>query len=151
MTSPVLNSSSRLDDSFTFFTLGSNMKDAASYRLSSRIYTWWGQVVQESDWISKRWVRYNKQGCRGPKPGLPLTFYSGLFPLFFSSDAILNMVNNIAVNVLGGGPEMQGMSSTKCWPVFSVARCFNRRFCSHMHTVNGLVLFILQATFHHRK
>lgn len=29
-----------------------------------------------------------------------------------SSDAILNMVNNIAVNVLGGGPEMQGMSNT---------------------------------------
>lgn len=28
--------------------------------------------------------------------------------LFFSSDAILNMVNNIAANVLGGKPEMEG-------------------------------------------
>lgn len=37
-----------------------------------------------------------------------LTFHSGVY--IFSSDAILNMVNNIAVNVLGGGPEMQGMT-----------------------------------------
>lgn len=37
-----------------------------------------------------------------------LIFHSGVY--IFSSDAILNMVNNIAVNVLGGGPEMQGMT-----------------------------------------
>lgn len=29
-----------------------------------------------------------------------------------SSDAILNMVNNIAVNVLGGGAEMNGTDNT---------------------------------------
>ena len=47
-----------------------------------------------------------------------LTFHSGVY--IFSSDAILNMVNNIAVNVLGGGPEMQGMTG-------SIAR--NIQFC----------------------
>lgn len=48
--------------------------------------------------------------CSGPKPGLILTCYSGF--CIFIADAILNMVNNIAVNVLGGGQEMQGMTST---------------------------------------
>lgn len=35
-----------------------------------------------------------------------------LFVFIFSPDVILNMVSNIAVNVLGGGPEMQGMTNT---------------------------------------
>lgn len=35
------------------------------------------------------------------------------FSAFISSpDAILNMVNNIAVNVLGGSSEINGMSNT---------------------------------------
>lgn len=38
--------------------------------------------------------------------------------LFFSpSDVILNMVNNIAVNVLGGGSEIPGMTCTGSRPL----------------------------------
>lgn len=40
------------------------------------------------------------------QPAPLLTFWSLVH--FFSSDVIMNMVNNIAVNVLGGGPEIQG-------------------------------------------
>lgn len=46
-------------------------------------------------------------------PNLVLTCYSGVY--FLSPDVILNMVNNIAVNVLGGAPGMQGMTNTSSW------------------------------------
>nr|XP_046265404.1 SUN domain-containing ossification factor-like isoform X3 [Scatophagus argus] len=46
-----------------------------------------------------------------PRAGLQVTSFSDVY--MFSSDVILKMVNDIAVNVLGGSPNMQGNISSQ--------------------------------------
>lgn len=80
-----------------------------------------GEVKLSKNLIGSAKGKFVTTNKDAEEPSLDYTdFLFWTFFLFFSSDAILNMVNNIAVNVLGGGPEMQGMTSTTCGPVFSV-------------------------------
>lgn len=55
-----------------------------------------------------------------------------------SSDAILNMVNNIAVNVLGGGTEMNGTDNT---PYMHITLLFSYFTLSRVSIIKAIQIF----------